>query len=142
MEADVEGVIGAARYERPGERTAWRNRYRERTFDTRLGPLNLKILKLWTGSYLPPFPEARKTAERALVSVLQEARIAGAVRKPVRHDGRLGEGSLPSSRQTHHSAGTNVPSPRSAEDDRVFMKVPIYFNIDETLSLVTRSMPA
>ena len=93
MEADVEGVIGAGRYERSGERTTWRNRYRERTFDTRPSPLNLKILKLWTGSYLPPFLEARKTAERALVSVVQEARIAGAVRKPVRHDRRLGEGS-------------------------------------------------
>ncbi len=36
MEADVEGVIGAGRYERSGERTTWRNGYRERTLDTRL----------------------------------------------------------------------------------------------------------
>src|SRR5215211_3712900 len=71
MEADVEGVIGA------GERTTWRNGYRERTLDTRLGPLNLKIPKLRTGSYFPPFLEARKTAERALVAVIQEAWIAG-----------------------------------------------------------------
>src|SRR5919107_3496677 len=77
MEADVEGVIGAGRYERSGERTTWRNGYRERTLDTRLGPLNLKIPKLRTGSYFPPFLEARKTAERALVSVIQEAWIAG-----------------------------------------------------------------
>jgi putative transposase len=77
MEADVEGVIGAGRYERSGERTTWRNGYRERTLDTRLGPLNLKIPKLRTGSYFPPFLEARKTAERALVAVIQEAWIAG-----------------------------------------------------------------
>src|SRR5215212_9682376 len=76
MEADVEGVIGAGRYERSGERTTWRNGYRERTLDTRLGPLNLKIPKLRTGSYFPPFLEARKTAERALVAVIQEAWIA------------------------------------------------------------------
>ena len=77
MEADVEGVIGAGRYERSGERTTWRNGYRERTLDTRLGSLNLKIPKLRAGSYFPPFLEARKTAERALVAVIQEAWIAG-----------------------------------------------------------------
>src|SRR5215203_376017 len=77
MEADVEGVIGAGRYERSGERTTWRNGYRERTLDTRLGPLNLKIPKLRTGSYFPSFLEPRKTAERALVAVIQEAWIAG-----------------------------------------------------------------
>ena len=77
MEADVEGLIGAGRYERSGERTTWRNGYRERTLDTRLGPLNLKIPKLRAGSYFPPFLEARKTAERALVAVIQEAWIAG-----------------------------------------------------------------
>src|SRR5918994_588610 len=77
MEADVEGMIGAGRYERSGERTTWRNGYRERTLDTRLGPLNLKIPKLRTGSYFPPFLEARKTAERALVAVIQEAWVAG-----------------------------------------------------------------
>src|SRR3954466_13414135 len=77
MEADVEGVIGAAKYERSGERTTWRNGYRERTLDTRLGSLNLKIPKLRAGSYFPPFLEARKTAERALVAVIQEAWIAG-----------------------------------------------------------------
>jgi len=59
MEADVEGVIGAGRYERSGERTTWRNGYRERTLDTRLGKLNLKIPKLRTGSYFPSWRPAR-----------------------------------------------------------------------------------
>ena len=31
MEADVEGLIGAGRYERSGERSTWRNGYRDRT---------------------------------------------------------------------------------------------------------------
>ena len=35
MEADVEGMIGAGRYDRSGERSTWRNGYRERTLDTR-----------------------------------------------------------------------------------------------------------
>ena len=39
MEADVEGLIGAGRYERNGERTTWRNGHRDRVLDTRLGSL-------------------------------------------------------------------------------------------------------
>jgi len=77
METDVEGVIGAARYERSGERATYRNGYRERTLDTRLGTLNLKIPKLRTGSYFPGFLEPRRTVEKALVAVIQEAWIAG-----------------------------------------------------------------
>jgi transposase-like protein len=77
MEADVDGLIGAGRYERSGERSTYRNGYRERTLDTRLGSLNLRIPKLRTGSYFPGFLEPRKTAEKALVAVIQEAWIAG-----------------------------------------------------------------
>ena len=33
MESDVEGMIGAGRYERSGERTTWRNGYRDRTLE-------------------------------------------------------------------------------------------------------------
>jgi len=43
MEADVDGLIGAGRYERSGERTTWRNGFRDRTLDTRLGRLQLRI---------------------------------------------------------------------------------------------------
>jgi transposase-like protein len=77
MEADVEGVIGAGRHERSAERLTWRNGYRERTLDTRLGSLQLRIPKLRHGSYFPPFLEARKTSEKALIAVIQEAWIAG-----------------------------------------------------------------
>jgi transposase-like protein len=77
MEADVEGLIGAARHERSGERTTYRNGYRDRAFDTRLGSLQLRIPKLRQGSYFPPFLEPRRTTERALVAVIQEAWIGG-----------------------------------------------------------------
>ena len=70
MEADVEGLIGA-------ERLNYRNGYRERSLDTRLGSLQLRIPKLRQGSYFPPFLEPRKTAEKALVTVIQEAWIGG-----------------------------------------------------------------
>src|ERR1700710_1555345 len=77
MDADVEGMIGAARYERSGERTTWRNGHRDRVLDTRLGSWQLRIPKLRQGSYFPPFLEARKTSEKALVAVIQEAWIGG-----------------------------------------------------------------
>src|SRR5690349_13041018 len=77
METDVEGMIGAGRYERSGERTTWRNGYRERALDTRLGALQLRIPKLRQGSYFPPFLEARKSSEKALIAVIQEAWIGG-----------------------------------------------------------------
>ena len=45
----------------------------ECALDTRLGRLNLKLSKLRQGSYLPGFLELRKTSEKALVTVIQEA---------------------------------------------------------------------
>ena len=77
MEADVDGLIGAGRHERSADRATWRNGYRDRTLDTRLGALNLKIPKLRTGAYFPGFLEPRRTVEKALVAVIQEAWIAG-----------------------------------------------------------------
>ena len=77
MEADVEGVIGAGRHERTVERATYRNGYRDRSLDTRLGSLQLRIPKLRQGSYFPPFLEPRKLSEKALVAVIQEAWISG-----------------------------------------------------------------
>src|SRR5467141_3838729 len=77
MEADVEGLIGAGRHERTGDRLNYRNGYRERSLDTRLGSLQLRIPKLRQGSYFRSFLEPRKTAEKALVTVIQEAWIGG-----------------------------------------------------------------
>ena len=80
----MEGLIGAGRHERSADRSTWRNGYRERTLETRLGPLNLKVPKLRTRSYFPSFLEPRKPVEnrqvraaKALVAVIQEAWIAG-----------------------------------------------------------------
>ena len=77
MEADVEGLIGAARHDRSAERLNYRNGYRDRTFETRLGRLSLRLPKLRQGAYFPPFLEPRKIAEKALVAVIQEAWIGG-----------------------------------------------------------------
>jgi len=77
MEADVDSLIGAGRHERSDERATYRNGYRDRDLDTRLGTLELRIPKLRQGSYFPPFLQARKTSEKALVAVIQEAWIGG-----------------------------------------------------------------
>jgi transposase-like protein len=77
MEHDVEGLVGAGRYERGDGRLTYRNGYRDRELRTRLGALNLRVPKLRQGSYFPGFLEPRRTSEKALVAVIQEAWIGG-----------------------------------------------------------------
>ena len=77
MESDVESLIGAGRHERSAERLNYRNGHRDRTLDTRLGSLQLRVPKLRQGSYFPPFLEPRKMSEKTLVAVIQEAWIGG-----------------------------------------------------------------
>jgi putative transposase len=77
MEAEVSELIGAERGERSEERLTHRNGYRPRRWDTRAGELELAIPKLRRGSYFPSFLEPRKRSEQALVSVVQEAYVAG-----------------------------------------------------------------
>jgi putative transposase len=77
MELDVEGRCGAGYDEKSPERLNSRNGYRERTWDTRAGSVELKIPKLRQGSYLPEFLEPRRTAEKALTAVIQEAYVQG-----------------------------------------------------------------
>jgi putative transposase len=77
MEAEADTRCGAGLHERSPERVNQRNGYRERTLETRLGTLDLKIPKLRTGSYFPSFLEPRKASEQALVAVVQEAYVKG-----------------------------------------------------------------
>lgn len=77
MEMDVESLCQAAYGERSDERINSRNGYRDRAYETRAGKLDLKIPKLRSGSYFPGFLEPRRTAEKALTAVIQEAYIQG-----------------------------------------------------------------
>ena len=74
MEADVEGMIGAGRHERTPDRHTYRNGFRDRALDTRLGTLQLRIPKLRQGSYFPPFLDARKTSARPRTREAREPR--------------------------------------------------------------------
>ena len=77
MELEVEEHLGAGRYERIAERAGYRNGYREREWDTRVGTIDLKVPRVRDGSYFPSLLDPRKRAERALVSVVQEAYVHG-----------------------------------------------------------------
>jgi transposase-like protein len=78
MEAEVSELVGAGRGERaPEERLTHRNGYRPRAWQTRAGEIELAIPKLRRGSYFPSFLEPRRRSEQALVSVVQEAYVAG-----------------------------------------------------------------
>ena len=77
MDMDVEGLCAAGYAERSPERLNSRNGYRERLWETRAGSVDLKIPKLRKGSYFPGFLEPRRTAEKALAAVIQEAYVQG-----------------------------------------------------------------
>ena len=77
MDFEIEQRCGAGYGERSDDRSNSRNGYRERRWETRAGALDLRIPKLRQGSYFPGFLEPRRTAEKALVAVVQEAYIQG-----------------------------------------------------------------
>jgi len=77
MESEVAGLIGAERHERSGDRTAYRNGSRTRTWDTRVGTIELAIPKVTPGSYFPSLLQPRRRAEHALAAVVQEAYVHG-----------------------------------------------------------------
>lgn len=77
MEVEVEARTGAGKGVRSPLREVQRNGYRDRNWDTRAGRIALEIPKLRKGSYLPSFLEPRRTAEKALVAVIQEAYVHG-----------------------------------------------------------------
>ena len=77
MELDVEALTGAPHGVRDPEGIPRRNGYRDRIWETRAGTVELRIPKLRKGSYFPSFLEPRRTAEKALTAVIQEAYVQG-----------------------------------------------------------------
>ena len=77
MELEVQEHVGAAPHERSARRTGQRNGYRERSWDTRVGTVELKVPRVRDGGYFPSLLEPRRRAERALAAVVQEAYVHG-----------------------------------------------------------------
>ena len=90
MEMEVQEHVGAARHERSAGRTGQRNGYRERSWDTRVGTVELKVPRVRDSSYFPSLLEPRRKAERALC-----CGRPGSLRAWCLHPqgGRVGEGS-------------------------------------------------
>jgi transposase-like protein len=78
MGAEADVLCGASYGERSPERVNVRNGYRERSWDTRVGTIELAIPKLRQGSYFPDWLlEPRRRAEQAFVTVIADAYLAG-----------------------------------------------------------------
>jgi transposase-like protein len=77
MAAEIETRNGAPHDERDPDRLVQRNHHRERAWDMRAGRIDLEIPRLRKGSYFPSFLEPRRTAEKALTAVIQEADVHG-----------------------------------------------------------------
>jgi putative transposase len=96
MEAEIAGEIGAARGEVSLERSTHRNGYRPRSWDTRVGEIELQIPRKRSGeAYFPSFLEPRKRSEQAIVAVVMEAYVNGvSTRKVDRLVSQLGIGAM------------------------------------------------
>ena len=99
MEMEVQEHVGAAPHERNPRRTGQRNGYRERSWDTRVGTVELKVPRVRDSSYFPSLLEPRRKAERALAAVVQEAYVHGvSTRKVDELVKALGMGGISKSR--------------------------------------------
>jgi putative transposase len=77
IEAEATAYVGAAPNERTESRRVYRNGYRPRVLDTRVGRLELGVPKLRSGTFYPSLLEPRRRIERALMAVVQEAYVHG-----------------------------------------------------------------
>ena len=77
IDAEASAVIGAAPFERTGDRITHRNGSRLRTLTTTAGDLGLKIPKLRQGSFFPALLERRRRVDQALFAVVMEAYVHG-----------------------------------------------------------------
>ena len=96
MEAEISAEIGAAHSEVSADRLTYRNGYRPRPWETRVGELELLIPRKRSGeAYFPSFLEPRRRSEQAIVAVVMEAYVNGvSMRKVDRLVEQLGIGGM------------------------------------------------
>jgi len=85
VEREFTQFVGAAPYERSGNRRAWRNGYRERTWLTRVGRLALRIPRDRSGRFQPSLFARYERSEKALVLALAEMYVQGVSTRKVTH---------------------------------------------------------
>lgn len=77
LEAEMDKLLGAERYERTGTRTGYRSGYYERTLITRVGPIELRVPQDRDGRFSTEIFERYQRSEKALVSALAEMYVQG-----------------------------------------------------------------
>ena len=78
MEAEISVEVGAELGEISSERLTHRNGYRPRSWETRVGEIELLVPKKRRGpAYFPSFLEPRRRSEQAIVAVVLEAYVNG-----------------------------------------------------------------
>jgi transposase-like protein len=124
METEVADLIGAERHERSAERATYRNGYRTRTWDTRVGTIELAIPKVRHGTYFPSLLQPRRRAEHALLAVVQEAYVHGvSTRKVDDLMKALGLDGVSKS-EVSRSAASSIPSWRRFARGRSSASIP------------------
>ena len=122
MDAEVTEQVGAGYGERSEARLTRRNGYRARRWDTRAGSIDLQIPKLRQGSYFPALLEPRRRAERALLSVVQQAYVEGVCRVDDLGHRARSPASAPSSMRSSPASwagpSTQAPTATSARSPR------------------------
>src|SRR5689334_8548234 len=96
MEAEITAEVGAELGEVSETRVAYRNGYRPREWETRVGEIELLIPRKRQGpAYFPSFLEPRRRSEQAIVAVVLEAYVNGvSTRKVDRLVEQLGIGGM------------------------------------------------
>lgn len=77
MQAEVAEILDAGRYQRTPHRNGYRNGYRIRRWNTRVGTIMLRVPKVRPGSYFPSFLRRGVRDERALLELVREAYVSG-----------------------------------------------------------------
>jgi transposase-like protein len=77
LNAQVTEQVQAEPYERTEERQAYRNGYRQRTMNTRIGTLELQVPRLRSGQFSTQLFERYQRSEQALVLALMEMVVNG-----------------------------------------------------------------
>gem|GEM_PF-270416 len=83
IEAELEATIGAKRYERTEGRLNQRNGTTARSWDTKVGTVDLAIPKLRRGSFFPSLLEPRRRVDKALANVVVEAYVDGVTTRKI-----------------------------------------------------------
>jgi putative transposase len=84
LEAEMEEVVGAGKWERTDGRVGYRSGYRGRTLVTRVGKLELRVPQDRAGRFSTELFERYQRSEKAFVSALAEMYIQGVSTRKVK----------------------------------------------------------